>query len=845
MYDKLLSLMTLSPEHREELKVKRGFTDETIERFGFKSAIDPDKAEEIKAELLKDFSEEELKNGKLLLSTEDISKKCTSKAGDLTFTVIGERIVVPFIGDGMCSYLRQHKFGLSGTTPQIYNATRDDEKILILTEGEFKAAALYQLGFSAAASPGISLFGGKNFGLLEEWVHERGVEKVYIMFDGEVKNDPVLYPKQYKKDRRVRHDTDWWAYKLARMLTGSGIETDVVTWPDSWLIDGKIDPDAAIANGKTREDFDALVDNAYNHKQFRKSWTGEKKQVLEQKAKRESFKSDIIEKNGQYFKKVKKGDEFFEVPFTNFTMEIVAKHATRNEETGRIEIIREAKVKSQDGEIEARVDINAAHLTSGIEFKKALMNIGDFQYTGDGGDLVDLVNRLFAEQEVKECQRPVQVGSINEDKFSGFFMGNVAFVDGKTIPSDDDGGFWVNDTYVQPDSYIVGSDPNIVLSPTPFDWNGAINKFCEAYGTLAPKALVLWQVASLFSDTFFNIRGGRGFFPLMYVGGGYKSGKTTVTGFAQNFVGLGKVSQIDLENTTKPGLERTMKFYSSLPVWVDELRADGAYANYEGIFRDMYNRAGGIKATKAGGAQVRRMETNCTLLLSGQETSPDAALNERMIKINFSSADRPKGTDAFKWITRNLGSLSYMSYDLLGRQKDIIEYIKKEYVANTEDLNDKLDNQRVAGNYAVLLTMAEAIGICDEEFEDFLFRIAEASCNESNDMNESVVIFHEMLDIMQEERIPASKYFKRGRGDVVNCGWNKMFGKYKEVKGRRREGVMDKRALMNQLSDGGVMLSTKSCSIDGHMTRGCQLDGTKIPSELIDYIDSNFQRGDF
>ena len=105
MFDKLLSLMTLSEEHREELKTKRGFTDETIDKFQFKSAIHPDKADEVKAELLKHFTEEELKNGKLLLSADDISPKCDNNPGDLTFTVVGERIVVPFFDDeGGCSY---------------------------------------------------------------------------------------------------------------------------------------------------------------------------------------------------------------------------------------------------------------------------------------------------------------------------------------------------------------------------------------------------------------------------------------------------------------------------------------------------------------------------------------------------------------------------------------------------------------------------------------------------------------------------------------------------------------------------------------------------------------------
>jgi len=847
MFDKLLSLMTLSEEHREELKTKRGFTDETIDKFGFKSAIHPDDAEGVKAELLKHYTEEELKNGKLLLSADDISPKSDNQPGDLTFTIVGDGIVVPFFeADRWCTYLRRHKFGLSGTTPKVYDATRSDGTSLVLTEGEYKACALHQLGYSACASPGISLFGGKNFGLLEDWILSQDINDVYIMFDGEIKDDPIKYNKQYKPDKRVRHDTDWWAYKLARMLDQSGINTKVVTWPESWLIEGKIDPDAALAAGRTREEFDALLENAYTHKEFRKSWSGEKKQVLEQKAKKEAFKSDIIQKNGQYLKKVKKGDEEYEVPITNFTMEIVAKNSSRNEETDRIEIVRETIIKSQDGEYTAKLNIEPVHFTSPTEFKKAVMGIGDFQYTGDGNDLVNLVNRLFAEQEVKDCQRPIQIGRINEDLYSGFFTDNVAFCNNEVIHSDDEGGFWVDNTYVKPSSYIIESAPGVLLNTEQFDWKESLDHLCGAYGSHAPRVLVLWQIASLFSDTFFNIRGGRGSFPLMYVGGGFKSGKTTLIGIVNNYLGMGNVQQIDIATTTKAGLDRTMKFYSSLPVWIDELRSETFDSNMQGMLRGAHNRSSGMKAMRTGTSQVRTTDIKCTLLLSGQETPPDAALNERMVKVNINSADRPFSNADFKWMTKHMDKLSYMTYDLLSKGDEITEYIQAHYVDNSDDMNDRLENSRVAGNYAVIMTIAEYLGMDKVEgFEDYLYQIAIDSCTESDERNESNVIFFEMLDIMQEQGIHAGKYFhKRRDDDDVDVAWTKMYAKYKETKAKRRETVMDSRALLNQLKDSGVVTKPSNAKVDGHPTRCWRVNTKRLPHELVDYIESNYGRRD-
>ena len=847
MFDKLLSLMTLTDEHREELKSKRGFTDEAIDKFGFRSAVKPDDAESVKAEMLKHYEEQELKDAKILLSADDINPKSDAKVGDLTFTVVGERILVPFFdAEGRCTYVRQHKFGLSGTTPHVYDATRAGEDSLILTEGEFKAGALWQLGYSACASPGISLFGGKNFGILEDWILSKDVDEVHIMFDGEVKDDPIKYPKQYKPDKRVRHDTDWWAYKLARMLDQSGIKTKVVSWPESWLIDGKIDPDAAIAAGRTRDEFDALLENAYTHKEFRKSWSGEKKQVLEQKAKKEAFKSDIVQRNGQYYKKVKKGDEEYEVQFTNFTMEIVAKHTVRNEESGETEILREALIHSQDGEYTEKINILPSHMTSPAEFKKAVMSVGDFIYTGDGNDLTNLINRLFAEQEVKDCHRPIQVGKIDDRLYSGFFMGNVAFTEQGVVNSDEEGGFWVKDVYVKPDSYIVDGATSIHLNTEQFDWRQGIDKLCEAYGSHAPRVLVMWQIASLFRDVFFKIRGGRGFFPLMYVGGGYKSGKTTLTGQVQNFLGMGDIFQMDMSSSTKAGLDRSVRYYSHLPLWIDEVRADTIREDTQGMFRNMYNGSAGLKAMRTGTSQVRTTDVNCTLLLSGQETPPDAALNERMIKINISAGTRPKNTDAFKWVSKHLNKLSYMAYEMLGRYDEVTEYIKKHYVDNIEDMNDRLANTRVAGNYAVILTLAEMLGMDKiDGFEDYIFELASESCTESEERNESNVIFMEMLDIMQEESIHAAKYFHTRRDDNdIDVAWTKMYSKYKEVKSKRRESVMDNKALLNQLKDAGVATVKCNSKVDGHMTRCWRLRSEKLPDVLVKYINDNYGRKD-
>ena len=140
--------------------------------------------------------------------------------------------------------LRPHKdMGAKGTTtghPHLYvprvvtaagaKVKREFFRTVVVTEGEFKAAALWQsvgLGrtdgrkpIGVCAMPGISF--GKNYDVREEltqFLRMTGAEHVVVVFDNEQKGDPKL--AGFKPDWRKRHDAEIWARYLAEDLYGS------------------------------------------------------------------------------------------------------------------------------------------------------------------------------------------------------------------------------------------------------------------------------------------------------------------------------------------------------------------------------------------------------------------------------------------------------------------------------------------------------------------------------------------------------------------------------------------------------------------------------------------------
>lgn len=109
-----------------------------------------------------------------------------------------------------------------GETPQRFK--REFFRTVVVTEGEFKAAAIWQIvgggrkdgrkPLGVCALPGISF--GRNYDLrqeLEQFLRMCCAEHVVVVFDNEEKGDPKL--PGFKPDWRKRHDAEIWARYMA------------------------------------------------------------------------------------------------------------------------------------------------------------------------------------------------------------------------------------------------------------------------------------------------------------------------------------------------------------------------------------------------------------------------------------------------------------------------------------------------------------------------------------------------------------------------------------------------------------------------------------------------------
>ena len=276
-YDRL----NLTDADRTSLFTRRGLNDATIELLGFRS--NPDTNKGLLLEMANHFLPAVLvESGLWKMDADKIGeppkpnpqfygmsiaekrdakgKKVRDDKGEVIRECVWNNpILIPYFNEaGELVHLRPHKGMMAGKTPNFYVARAKGQavakngngnpKIAIITEGEFKAAALWQVVGDVAevgALPGITM-AKPLMGDVEDWLETIGVRQVVVGYDNEEKGDEKL--PGYQREKHRRFDAHVWARYLARQLSRQGYEGKVCVLPDEWRDEkGKADFDGYLS----------------------------------------------------------------------------------------------------------------------------------------------------------------------------------------------------------------------------------------------------------------------------------------------------------------------------------------------------------------------------------------------------------------------------------------------------------------------------------------------------------------------------------------------------------------------------------------------------------------------
>lgn len=699
-YDRLLELAHLTEAHREELHDKRGFTDQTIDTFKLRSCgaylaaiierlkdeYGPDKL--LKAGILNKV------NGAIVMEEQ----------------LLQEKVLIPYLDEqGKAYHLRPHKLGFKQQQAQVFSRQMLQKRPakVVLTEGEFKAMALWQWQIPAIAVPGISSFGGKNFSRLVELLKASGVQKVVVIFDSEEKGNPA-YPN-FKERTDDRYDTQYWSYMMAYKLTREGIYSQIGWLPAGWRINGKIDFDGALAQGHSRQEIMQVVNTSMTPQEFIESLDEDGQRVVRKKVAKSFVKTNIRREYTHYtaIQSDKDGREL-ERPISNFIINIKSNYFIDDQ------VIRNVELINDYGEHSKTFAIDSGSMAGVDSFKKFVMGKGNYIFWGNANDLTNIWRYELSANDGELIYMPEQIGWI--DGYKLWLFGNMAVKDGVIYRPDDDGIIWVEGKGYKPLSFTMTAsggateDSIPCLSEHAIDIQDIADKLKHTVGGYEAYMGLGWVVATIFSADIFKTYK---CIPLLFPHGRRESGKTTFMRWLMRFFGIETEGITIGKITTQNFIVRALSYWSSLGVWLDEYRNEPSVTDKDGYFRSAYNRQISGKGT-ATSFQTKNFTVHGTLAISGEELPKDNGLFTRLIPLQFS--DRKRDPQWFDWINRQQEYFSNFVLHLITHY----DALKPQILANIKALKDALVakgvTNRTAENWAICAAAFETTVMEDDAF---------------------------------------------------------------------------------------------------------------------------------
>jgi len=840
IYTFLMDHGTLTDAHKEELITKRGFSDKIIKEQRFFSG--GNYLAELEEEMLKKFKEQDLltsgsfifdnnkarMNPSLFKATNSIDKKEVSN------------IIIPYLNkEGSAYYIRSHKLGFRGVPVEIFQEKNlsDSPTEIVLTEGEFKAVAGQSLGIPTIGIPGISSFSDMHFAKLVSFL-KPCVKSIIIMFDNEVKNDPA-FTGRFKENPADRYDTQFYAYYMATKLEGSGFGVKVATLPDAWRVEGKIDIDGAIKQGKGRGDILKVVYDSLPRNEYLSDLPTEAKQVVLRKRSQKMARSHIKKEFNRYVATRQRGKSTYEEAISDFVMKIVATHDTMEGMKREVYFINEFGKRSNS------FTIDGDCMASADKFRTFCIKKGDYTWKGTLDDLMTIWQSEFLTMdEGRVIVETSEVGWVDSEKC--WIFGNLGFnPKGEIMYPDQNGVFWLEKRGIKPSPLIVSGGKNAMAGGIPQLYKGEgpkpeeiRDRLSDSIGHDEACVVLGWAISVAFME---ELHAYYSSFPFLFITGRWQSGKSTIAAWVMRLFGI-EQEGLSISQTTPVAIQRLLSYYSSLPVFLDEFRNTKEVTYKNGFLRNAYNRQWAGKGIKSDFG-LREAKVRGTLVIAGEETPKDGALLTRCIQIFVSRSKRTK--DHYKWFVSNRTKMSSFFYGILSRKKDLLPIFVEYFQEWKETFTNDGRDDRVAINYAAVVAgYAVLFGTSDLGFADWLMKETESMQTEFKE-EQAVSVFLDDLMALKTQKKIGSEYWTVDDGKIylyfhgLHQVWAEQF---KKVRGEEafKEGsirayLKEEEGFVNVNFPKQIGQSVKKCIV---------FDYDSSPIDLQNLVSSDMSAGE-
>lgn len=817
----------LTKKHREKLKVDRGFTDKTIDDCRFVSS--GKYLTSLESKLQEKFTREELLASKVMI----FDDKNVVMNPDL----LKDNIIIPYINHkNEVTLIRPHKYGLKDVPIQIYQEKNISGYHLVLTEGEFKAAAAMQFGFKCIAVPGISSFSKKHFPKLIEILDHNKIRSITILFDNEVKDDPK-YPKRFVENPANRYDTEFYAYYMAKRLDREGgLNVKIGRLPDGWRREGKIDIDGALQQRRTKDQMDSVISSAIGYKKFLSGQPKNIKEILLRKNAQKRFSTGIRKEFNHYVATRGKGKREWDEVISNFVIKIVATHETSEG------IVREVKFVNEFGQESIPFSMTPDKMSGADAFATFCYANGNFIWKGNKEDLAHIWEGEFLNDDGRHIVEPDHIGWIDKERI--WMFGNVAYnAKGEELRPDKNHVYWLEKKGLKPVPLGVTTGKTSISEGVPylnlskFDFNEVRSRLSDSLGKNQASLALGWITACVYLEEVFTQHG---CFPFLFVTGRRGCGKSTIAEWLMNCFGIENAGKMAAD-TTAVGMQRYLSYYSSLPVFIDEYRNTKQVISKNGFLRNAYNRQSAGKGIKASFG-IREAKIRGTLLMSGEETPEDSALLSRCVVILVQEKNRL--SNHFNWFQKHKGQFSNHLINTIKAKpafcEKFMEIVQegKDHLVKEANVDD-----RIATNYGIIAAgYAAAFGEDSVEGINFAEWIGEETqrVKDEYESEHAASVFLSDLLAMKTQGLINDKYWCEDSTGIYIyfAGLHNIWSDYY----RRSRGVeaFKKSAIRDYLKEESGLLDLKVVKkIKGQALRCMQFSHESAPEDIKFLVNNN------
>ena len=250
--------------------------------------------------------------------------------------------------------------------------------------------------------------------------------------------------------------------------------------------------------------------------------------------------------------------------------------------------------------------------------------------------------------------------------------------------------------------------------------------------------------------------------------------------------------------TTAVAIQRSMSYYSSLPLYVDEYRNDLKVTQKNGVFRCAYNRQSMGKGLKQEFG-IREGKIRGTLLIAGEETPNDNALLTRCVTVLISESKRK--VNNFDWFIKNRTALSSFTYDILSHKKENLDRYLKRLVEDKDDIAKLMNDDRMAINKAVVSAGVWLLFGDNEDFtRDFIQDLTESK--EIQEAESVVASFFADIKAMSVDSAFKIKDLIDLNDEKIYIYFHGLYNKWaKDYQSRNRETPFKSDAIRNYLKE--------------------------------------------